>query len=139
MSKLPDLLQLAFTLQHVAALPDHKPDESVHTQFKRELSFAEPELDPSKVIVEFTLATDDDTAVNSPYQFRISCLVALQLPPPEPDDATDLREKAKLLGTQIATGAIRDHLATLTARAPWGVLILPPIVPMAPDELAQTK
>ncbi|MGD9888081.1 MAG: hypothetical protein AB7S56_02290 [Halothiobacillaceae bacterium] len=128
MAQLPDLLQLAFTVQHVVARPEHKQDQPHDIRFKQSLSFAHPGDAPDKIMLEITLHSDETESNNHPYQFRLSCLVVLRLAAPESGE-DDPTEKTKGLGAQIAIGAMRDHLATLTARAPWGQLILPLFVP----------
>jgi preprotein translocase subunit SecB len=78
-----------------------------------------------------SVRTDNEKSVNQPYFFSIEAYAVFTV-----NNASDEASAQKLIaenGTSIVIGAIRERLADLTARAPWGRFLINTIL------LAETR
>ena len=130
MNQLPlRLKRYFFPLSHVEANPAYKPDG--HNEFDLETRLTS-HFDPKSGIFAaqliVTLGDNEDENLESPYFFQVAAYAGF-----EPAEGTEIdvldpdtmRELLATEGFKILAGAIREHLASLTARGPWGEYILP--------------
>lgn len=125
--------QLMFIKVHVSAIAGHVIEEGVPT--------AEPTntLDVRKIDDEtrqyqavMTTVVNPDRNKNSPYQIDIECLALLHA-----DDTLDAEKAIKgvtITAHSILFGAIRETVAWLTGRQPYGTLLLGLTVLRAPEK-----
>lgn len=114
-----------FPNQEVRANPAHDPSGArVHTQLNPSFNIAAIEGRQNTVGVEVTIAVNESQSENPPYFFTISAFGVLSTHLEITDQS---RAQAAGIGVNLLLGAIRERLATLTARAPWGAFILGPI------------
>jgi hypothetical protein len=69
----------------------------------------------------------DDESVNAPYHFVIEAYAIVAMDGSIGDEAAD-RAAANGVGMQVVVGAIRERLADLTSRAPWGRFLMGVVV-----------
>lgn len=115
-----------FPHQEVIANPEHNP-AGVHDGSKvTSLMGTAPIVGrPNAYVVEVTLSLDEGASVNPPYFFTLHAFSIWTTA-----DGTDPEATPAVVattGVSILIGAIREHLATLTARGPWGPFIFGPI------------
>jgi hypothetical protein len=81
-----------------------------------------------------SVATDNETSRNPPYQFHVEAfaIVSIQGTALDGDEALKFIE---LHGAPLLMGAMRERLAELTARAPWGRFLLKPIPLQDPQQI----
>lgn len=116
---------LFFPVQHVAALPNHEPGgERAGTDFQLSHEIERVENDEGKefLAVKVRVKNNSEKSVNAPYDFDVEAYAVLHI-----DNWTgNVKERrvAETVGLQIVVGAIRERLADLTSRAPWGRFLL---------------
>jgi preprotein translocase subunit SecB len=114
-----------FPHQEVRANPAHDPSGGrVHTHIDPSVKIAAIEGRQNTIGVEATIAVNESQSENPPYFFTISAFGMLSTHLEITDQS---RAQAAEIGVNLLLGAIRERLATLTARAPWGAFILGPI------------
>ena len=119
-----------FTDSTVRANPEHNPagdrqGSRVSTAFQ-----SQPVADRlGAYTVEMTVMLDETTSLNPPYFFSISAFAVI-LTPPTLDPAAAWTV-VRGTGFNVLIGAIREHLATMTARGPWGLFVFGPLPPPA--------
>jgi len=114
-----------FPHQEVRANPEHdpngtRPDNRLNTSS----NLVALEGRPEAVGIEAYLSLNEGQSQNPPYFFTINAFGVLTT---DLEITDQLRAQAAGLGFHLLIGAIRERLATLTSRAPWGTFILPPI------------
>ena len=125
------LVDFFFPVQEVAALPTHDP--------KGDLAGTRPHLDigleqfpaaegqPPTFGIKVRASSLDAESVNAPYHFVIEAYAIVAMDGSIGDEAAD-RAAANLVGMQVVVGAIRERLADLTSRAPWGRFLMGVVV-----------
>ena len=117
------LEELFFPLQEVQANPAHNQQgERAGTQLHFTQQVAKIEGQPSKYALSVTVRSDNENSKNAPYTFVIEGYAVISVHG-KLDAAT---EPALVLTTTfpIVVGAIRERLAELTSRAPWGRFLM---------------
>ncbi|MDG4595768.1 MAG: hypothetical protein P9F75_08745 [Candidatus Contendobacter sp.] len=114
-----------FPHQEVRANPAHDPNGvRPHVHLSPSFQIVAIEGRPEAVGVEASIAVDESQSENPPYFFTISAFAALSTSLEMTDQS---RAQAAGVGINLLVGAIRERLATLTSRAPWGTFMLGPI------------
>lgn len=133
MDPLPLRLEdLFFPLQSVRANPQHDlAGARDGTLIKISQQLERVEGQPGKYVVNVAIQSDDDASTNAPYVFAFEAYAVLAVQDgaaPQPNE----QGLALLAGTQIVVGAVRERLADLTSRAPWGRFLLNVVNVVAP-------
>lgn len=121
-----------FTDSTVRANPEHDPSGDRNGS-KILPSFSSlPIADrPGAYIAELTIKLDEETSLNPPYFFSVSAFAVVVAPVnTEPGAAA-----VAVHGTcfNVLVGAIREHLAMITSRGPWGCFAFSPLPPPLAD------
>jgi len=115
-----------FTESTVRANPQHTPgDPRRGSRMTPTLSCAPVEEQPSTFAVEMTVALDEARSENPPYFFTITAFAILAAEDNVPDDIA--LSIANTIGFNMLVGAIREHLAGVTARGPRGPFLFGPL------------
>lgn len=77
--------------------------------------------------VDLVVETDDEKSDNPSYSFRLHGFLIFAVADGMASEAEKWRETAKVNGVMMIVGAMRERLADLTSRGPWGKFILPAI------------
>lgn len=119
---------LFFTEQSVKANPAH--DRNVGIQIHNNLAHTIHELsdDVNKLQFNVTVELNEEASSNSPYSFKITSFLVLEYGFDSEDEKSDAKKLASMNGVQMCISSIREHLATLTARGPWGPILMNPVV-----------
>lgn len=120
---LLQLEQYFFPHQEVRANPSYDPSgnrSGTHTAAKFNISRVEDR--PNVVIVECILSLDESTSENPIYFFKLHVFGLFVAPDETPQDV--MAGSAATMAIPMLIGAARERLAELTARAPWGPLLL---------------
>ncbi|MHB1099534.1 MAG: hypothetical protein ACYCZR_08275 [Burkholderiales bacterium] len=93
------------------------------------------------IAIECAISVDRDASENVPYFFEIAAFGVLDIMPDTPQELA--LNYAQVPGIQILVGAIRESLAGITARGPWGSFVIPmiaitPVAPASPEQSKQT-
>jgi len=88
--------------------------------------------------VEMTIALDEDNSENPPYFFTISAFAILGTDKSIEELETADKQKIEIMAVQILVGSIRERLASITARSPWGGFNLG-IIPITPPSHPQDQ
>lgn len=120
-----------FPVQEVRAIPEHNIEETragseiLITHHVEELS------DRNNAFGVFvTLRLDEEKSKNPPYFFELSAYGIFTIDEESEIPTEASRGMLEFSAIQILIGAIRERLASLTSRAPWGTFTLG-IVPIA--------
>ena len=119
------IIRYFFPESYVKAHEDHDPS-GPRNGTRTDLDIAARELPTEELQhgVELTLESIDDESDNAPYSFKV---VAYGIFEPDSKDTEDLindyKNNVQLVALQILAGAAREHLAAITARAPWSTFI----------------
>jgi preprotein translocase subunit SecB len=120
----PQLDRYFFPYQEVRANPEHDANENWSgTKVKANVNCFPVDEGVNTFAVELVVSSDDESSENPPYFFNIQVFGYLVVES-EIELATAQRI-AEATGTTVLVGAIREHLASLTARGPWGTFLLP--------------
>jgi len=124
MEKYPLLLrEYYFPTQIAQANPEFDPQGDLHgTKIKLSFNFFKAEENGHVWIADMSVETDEAESVNPPYFFEIQAFGVFQS-----DDEADeplILSVGQIACNQILTGAIRERLADLTSRGPWGQHLL---------------
>ena len=114
-----------FPHQEVRANPAHDPNGvRPHVHLSPSFQIVAIEGRPEAVEVEASIAVNESQSENPPYFFTISVFGVLSTHLEMTDQS---RAQAAGVGINLLVGAIRERLATLTSRGPWGTFMLGPI------------
>lgn len=135
----PQITGLVFPHQTVIARRDHEPGEEQTVVTRVEYEIDKAPADPNMVIVDMKVWSNQDQSVNPPYEYDVAAFTMVSYDPNEspPLDEKDVK-RAGVIGYRAAIGAIRDHIATMTSRAPWGVFYIG-VADVEEDELQSPK
>jgi len=114
-----------FTHQEVVANPDHIANgRKDGSQLKSEVNANLVEGRSNAFAVSVRVFLDNESSDNPPYFFHIEAFGIFVLASDLPSEAS--QQLATTSGA-ILIGAIRERLADLTSRGPWGGFMIPPI------------
>lgn len=121
-----DLIQYFFPETFVRAVPDHDRT-GTSTGTVQHLTHQIEEL-PTETLqhgVSVRISTDDEKSENQPYSYIVEAYGIFKPTLTESDqEIEDYRKNVEIVGIQILLGAIREHLAGVTARSPWSTFIM---------------
>lgn len=124
------LEELLFPLQEVRSNQSHDPQgDRAGTQLEFGQQLQKMEDQPGRYVLMVSVKTNNETSKNPPYQFSIEAYAVLNVK----GAADQAAEQAMITanGFPMIMGAIRERLAQLTARAPWGRFLVNSI-PLSP-------
>ncbi len=115
------LVRYFFPVQTVVANPEHKSDKpkEIHTKFSS--NFNQADDAPDSYMAEVKLSLDEDKSVNPTYFFEISAFGFFEVV--EDLDSDMAKALAYTNASQILIGSLREHLALLTSRGPWDMIL----------------
>jgi hypothetical protein len=117
------LEELFFPLQNVQANPEHdQQGERAGTLLQITQQVAKIEGQPGKYALIVAVRSDNENSKNAPYVFVIEGYAVITV-----SGALDEATQPALVqttGFPILVGAIRERLAELTSRAPWGRFLM---------------
>jgi preprotein translocase subunit SecB len=121
-----DLIQYFFPETFVRAVPDHdRAGTNDGTVQHLTHQIEELQTDTLQHGVSIRVSTDDDKSENQPYSYSIEAYGIFGPTSAESDqEIEDYRKNVEIVGVQILLGAIREHLASVTARSPWSTFIM---------------
>jgi hypothetical protein len=126
MSDAPQLLidQLLFPIVEVRTNGKHDQQGNLSgTQLKYGHQVQKLDNQPGKYALILQVRSDNDTSVNPPYDFVIEAYAIFVV-----TGGTDEGDANTLLvlhnGLPIVMGAIRERIADVTSRAPWGRFLI---------------
>jgi len=124
------LEELLFPLQEVRSNQSHDPaGDRAGTQLDFGQQLQKMEDQPGRYILMVSVKTNNETSKNPPYQFAIEAYAVLNV-----TGATDQAAEQAVItanGFPMIMGAIRERIAHLTSRAPWGRFLVNSI-PLTP-------
>ncbi|MFZ5510782.1 MAG: hypothetical protein ACOZCP_12085 [Pseudomonadota bacterium] len=126
------LEQYFFTEIQVRANPDFKPAGTLvgsHVDVRSNAGVIEDRTD--HYFVDCVVSLDETKSENPPYFFRVNAFGILNASDPDLTDDVAKQHLVRSAGAQVLIGAIRELVAELTSRGPWGVFVVP-IIPIAP-------
>jgi hypothetical protein len=134
-ASLLNLEELFFPILELHTLTTHdvKGDRTgTMLQFGRRVTKLDNQ--PGKWGFGMSIATNDATSRNPPYRFLVEAysIVSISGTPLEGEAAEKFIE---LHGAPLLMGAMRERLAELTARAPWGRFLVKPIPLQDPQQI----
>lgn len=133
------LRQYFFTKVTSEANPEYDPTGNLRGTHITP-NFSSNLLDGQNAIaIDCVISVDRDASENVPYFFEIAAFGVLDILADTPLEIA--LSNAQVSGIQILVGAIREKLAGITSRGPWGAFMLPiiPIVPLAPISPEQSQ
>ncbi len=125
--EIPSSLQLDelfFPLQDVRANPLHdQQGDRTGTVINFAQQVQKIEGQPGRYAVSLAVNSDNENSKNPPYTFSIEAYAVITLRDAIVDAAT---EPAVVLaaGMPVLVGALRERVAELTSRAPWGRFLI---------------
>jgi len=120
-----DIKQLIFPIQIVKTNPEHvSSGEEVTIKASVDVKRNKIEGEETSIGIEMTVFLDKDESFNYPYDFEITVFSVFQLNKPVDKLTKKDKDFINMNTTQILIGAIRERLASLTSRAPWGDFVL---------------
>lgn len=129
MSEFPLQLERYFyTEQQVSANPNYLESSSPHLDFLIDASVVRLTDQPGKYGLTASATINQETSFNSPYSFLISAFGIVNVN--KESDIAAAEAQIEVSGAQLLIGAIREHLAEMTSRGPWGAIYLD-FVPIA--------
>jgi preprotein translocase subunit SecB len=124
------LEEMLFPVQEVRSNQNHDPNgERAGTQLEFGQSLQKLEDQPGRYVLAVSVKSNNETSKNPPYQFNIEAHAILNV-----KGAADQAAEQALItanGFPMIMGAIRERLAQMTARAPWGRFLVNS-VPLSP-------
>lgn len=121
-----DIIQYFFPETSVRAIHDHDRNGTSNGTIQR-LAHQIDEL-PTETLqhgVSVRISTDDEKSVNQPYSYVVEAYGIFAPASTETEqEVEDYRNNVEIVGIQILIGAIREHLAGITARSPWSTFIM---------------
>lgn len=124
------LEELLFPLQEVRSNQGHDPaGDRAGTQLEFGQQLQKMEDQPGRYVLMVSVKTNNETSKNPPYQFAIEAYAVLNVT----GAADQAAEQAVITsnGFPMIMGAIRERIAHLTSRAPWGRFLVNSI-PLTP-------
>lgn len=122
------LEDLSFSHQEVRANPAHDPKQDQKgSPFHIEANELTINDRKNAIAVQVSIKVDETHDSNAAYFVVLTAFAVLLT---DQEMTEQLRHQGLSTGLNILIGAMRERLATLTARGPWGVSLLGPI-PMA--------
>jgi hypothetical protein len=124
------LEELLFPLQEVRSNQSHDAaGDRAGTQLEFGQQLQKMEDQPGRYILMVSVKTNNETSKNPPYQFAIEAYAILNVT----GAADQAAEQAVITanGFPMIMGAIRERIAHLTSRAPWGRFLVNSI-PLTP-------
>lgn len=116
--------EIFFPVQEVRSLNEHSAQgERAGTQLKFGRQVQKLEKQPGKYALALSVASDDEASRNPPYRFliEINAIVTIGGTPLEGEAAEKFIVDT---GIPILMGSVRERLADITARAPWGRFLI---------------
>jgi hypothetical protein len=106
------------------------------TQLKLGRQVTKLDNQPGKWALAMSVASDDEKSVNPPYRFLVEAhaIVSFNGTPLEGEAAQRFIEAQ---GAPLLMGAIRERLAELTSRNPWGRFMISGIPLSEPTQVSQ--
>jgi hypothetical protein len=124
------LEELLFPLQEVRSNQSHDPaGDRAGTQLDFGQQLQKMEDQPGRYVLMVSVKTNNETSKNAPYQFSIEAYAVLNV-----KGAADAAAEQAVItanGFPMIMGAIRERIAQLTSRAPWGRFLVNSI-PLSP-------
>lgn len=129
MEKHPLLLrEYYFPIQIAQANSEFDPQSDLHnTKIKLSFNFFKADEGDHIWLADMSVETDKEESENPPYFFKIQAFGVFK----SDDEAGEqiILSEGQIACKQILTGAIRERLADLTSRGPWGQHFLNTISP----------
>lgn len=124
------LEDIMYPLQEVQTNQGHDPNgDRAGTQLQYGNQIQKLEGAPGRFAVAVSVRTDNGRSKNPPYTFAIEAYAIMNV-----SGTTDEAAMQQLLttnGVPLIVGAIRERLAHLTGRAPWGRFLIN-VIPLQP-------
>ena len=126
------LEELLFPLQEVRSNQTHDPNgDRTGTQLEFGQQLQKLDGQPGRYALMVSVSTNNTSSKNPPYTFKIEAYAILVV-----TGAADEAAEQKVItsnGFPIVMGAIRERIAHLTGRAPWGRFLVNtiPLQPVA--------
>lgn len=116
---------LHYPIQEVRANPLYDPQGAMNGSLSSlDIKQFKIEGRDDAISVEVTVSSDEENSVNHPYSYRLQgfCIITT-------GEAIKEDESPAFITTAITImiGAIREHLASMTSRGPWGTHLINPI------------
>lgn len=123
----------------VIAHADHDPEQPSYGSTQVGYQIDRSDSHSGVVTMEMNVSSDKDDSKNAPYEYdvRAFAMLAYLDDTTDPLDDNDLK-RAGVVGYQAAIGAIREHIASMTARGPWDTFFLR-IVDIDEDEIGESQ
>ncbi|MEY2853994.1 MAG: hypothetical protein RL030_1126 [Pseudomonadota bacterium] len=134
-ASLLNLEELFFPILELHTLTTHdvKGDRTgTMLQFGRRVTKLDNQ--PGKWGFGMSIATNDATSRNPPYRFLVEAYSIVSISG-TPLDGEAAEKFIELHGAPLLMGAMRERLAELTARAPWGRFLVKPIPLQDPQQI----
>lgn len=74
--------------------------------------------------LQLAVRLDEEKSVNAPYVFTVVAYGVFAVDPENALSEDKIQEMLMSTGMPVLVGAVRERLADLTARAPWGIFNL---------------
>ena len=124
------LEDIMFPLQEVQTNQGHDPNgDRAGTQLQYGNQIQKLEGAPGRFAVAVSVRTDNGRSKNPPYTFAVEAYAIVNV-----TGTTDEAAMQQILTTNafpIIMGAIRERIAHLTGRAPWGRFLIN-VIPLSP-------
>ncbi len=111
-----------FTEQQVIANPDYEIADVKHIDFLVDASANRIEGQPGKYGISAKVELNQEKSGNAPYFITITAFGILVIK--DGVDPIVAEPHIETSGAQLLIGVIRERLAEMTARGPWGALYL---------------
>lgn len=129
MNEFPLRLERYFyTDQQVTANPNFLDSSTPHIDFLVEASAVRITDQTGKYGVTAKISLNQEKSFNSPYFFSLSAFGIICIK--EHSEIAAAEAQIEASGAQLLIGAIRERLAEMTSRGPWGIIHLD-FVPLA--------
>ena len=129
MEELPLRLEnYFFPHQEVRANPTYDPRGDCHGSHTNTACAVLPvEGRENTFAIEVQIALDEEKSINPPYFFTMHVFGVFSIDEEIQASAASRVNIGVVQEVQILIGAIREHLANMTARGPWNVFLLAPV------------
>lgn len=118
-----NLETVVFVKSHVEAIPDHEPSERlVSVSPENKLHVAKVPDQERLYSITMKTVINPDRDPKSPYAIEMECMAAFEVAPDTSEQ--DAIRGVTITGHSVVYGAIREAVAWLTARQPYGPLVL---------------
>lgn len=108
-----------FPHQEVRANPDYDPNGNRSgSQVSLAIKHGRIEGRENAIACELMAQLDKDASENPPYFFRVDAFAIVAVDSGALD--SQIEQAAVDAGVRILVGAVREHLASMTGRGPWG-------------------